>query len=218
MDKLYELIDSRIKLVQDNTSLKVKPCIIKDIYDDGYVLVQPIGSEVSYKVLNYSGTDMRRGDNAQLFYTGNILGNNGYIGASMYRPNLGEIGLDSHTGNVAVRSGAAAHHFVEAEVNTQIIFNFNAVVYGSNSEAGTITFRSHMDSRSSSFSTIDTIHPGEYKTINYTDSMPILKGIHEMYVWAGGVGTVMSVECRVSGTGFHSPSTPQTPTVPFLTY
>lgn len=216
MDELYELIDSRIKKVQDNTSLKSLPCVIVDIYNDGYVIVQPIGSEVTYRVLNYSGTDIRRGDNALLFYTGDVLSNNGYIGASFYRPNSNSLPLFSHTGNAALHSGAAAEGFIQVERASQIACFFNAVVYGSNTTTGTISFRVHIDSRSQSFLSIDTIHPGEYKTISFNDIINVTQGVHEIYVYASGVGTVTDVESHVSGDGFRIPTTPQTPSVPFL--
>lgn len=216
MDDLYELIDLRIKKIQDNTSLHSIPCVITDIENNGYLTVQPIGSEVTYRVLNYSGTDVRRGDNALLFYTGNVLSNNGYIGASSYRPNSGQLTLFPYTGNTETHSGAAADGFIEVEQATQITCFFNAVVHGTNSTSGTISFRVFVDTRPWGYMTIDTINPNEYRTISFNDVISVGQGIHEIFVYASGVGTVMTVESYVMGSGFHAPTVPCTPTPPLL--
>lgn len=80
MDKLFDVIDNRIKKVtsaQKNT--QIKPAIVKNVTETT-VEVTPIGMNVNLVLPNYTGSFINVGDEVRIAYTGqNPQENNAYI-------------------------------------------------------------------------------------------------------------------------------------------
>lgn len=209
MDELCELIDSRIKKVQDNTSLHSVPCVITDIYNDGYIKVKPVGSEVEYKALNYTAMGVRKGDNAILFYTGNILSNNGYIGAAWYDQNMGKQRLNvtlDPSGTLPSGSGFICSATTQLERAETFQLFFTTTVFGNASTANTMTFEVFIDGYAASSMIFNqTVRPNEYDVVSFVVPITLSQGLHEISVFAIGNGQIQHLNSHLAGVNLHAP-------------
>lgn len=89
MNDIIQLIDSRInKQSRESTTLSSTPCHILDVYQNGNVKIHVFQNNSEYVVPNYSGSDLIVGEEAQLFFQGNISsGRFMYIGAAVNKQN-----------------------------------------------------------------------------------------------------------------------------------
>lgn len=209
MDSLYELIDSRIKKAQDNTTLHSVPCTITEIYNDGYIKVQPVGSEVEYKALNYTAMGIRKGDNVILYYRGNVLSNNGYIGAAWYDQNMGKQRMDIDLGSDGMLPeghGVVCSATTQLERGETFQLFFTATIFGNISVANTMTFEVFVNGQTSSNMIFNqTIKPNEYDVVNFTVPITLPQGIHEIYVFAIGNGQFQHLTSHLAGVNLHAP-------------
>ena len=91
MNDLIQLIDSRINTqLRESTALSSVPCRISEVYPNGNVKVLVIKNNAEYVFPNYSGSDLFEGEEAQLFFQGDIsLGRFMYVGASVNKQSGG---------------------------------------------------------------------------------------------------------------------------------
>lgn len=209
MDSLYELIDSRIKKVQDDTALHSVPCTITEIYNDGYIKVKPAGSAVEYKALNYTAMGVRKGDNVILYYTGNVLSNNGYIGAAWYDQNMGKQKMDitlDGSGELPNGSGVVCSATTQLERGETFQLFFTATIFGNIASANTMTFEVFVNGQTASSMIFNqTIKPNEYDVVSFTVPITLPQGIHEIYVFAIGNGQFQHLTSHLAGVNLHAP-------------
>lgn len=199
MNDLLTLIDSRVKKCQDKSSLKSTPCTV--IGTDGdYYVVELISDKATYKVLNRSGSKVAIGDNATLFYNGNLITeNNGYIGAVTYKDEQMLYGTTT-TGSVNNLSNPILTKTVQAKAQANCILVFNSVFLGGQ---GTLTLTLYIDGTAHPFKSLTTLHQSEYSTISFNIPFSLTVGQHTVNVYASGDGTAEYILGCVIGNGIE---------------
>lgn len=202
MNDLLTLIDLRIKKNQDKSSLKSAPCTV--IGTDGdYYIVQLIADNATYKVLNRSGSKVSVGDNATLFYNGNLINeNNCYIGAVTYKDERLFYG-NAFTGSIVNYNNPIFAQSIQANVQTNCILAFNAVFLGGQ---GTTTLTLNIDGQAHPFKSYVTLHQGEHSTISFNIPLSLVVGQHTISIYASGDGTIENILGCVIGNGIEEVS------------
>lgn len=77
------------KRIASNSFIKTIPCTVIDASNDEKVQVSLNTNGAVYTVQNRSGSSLNNGENVSLYYSGSIIGNNAYIGASLNKQDGG---------------------------------------------------------------------------------------------------------------------------------
>lgn len=95
MDDFRKLIESSILTALQNANyLKTTPCTVT-VVSDNLATVKLVDNGAEYTLPNWSGSNLVVGENAQLYYKGNIISEStAYIGASLNKESGGGGGSD----------------------------------------------------------------------------------------------------------------------------
>lgn len=202
MNDLIQLIDSRINTqLRESTALSSVPCRISEVYPNGNVKVLVINNNAEYTVPNYSGSDLFEGEEAQLFFQGDIsLGRFMYVGASANKQSGGTFSFVSGSkmpGEVFTQERVVSRINFRCTERTPCLLFFNASVFGST--AGDLNIKIYIDDIISDFTSITTLNLNEYRTVSFSLPEFFSSGEHHVKITACGSGNFTSVNSYVLG-------------------
>lgn len=202
MNDLMQLIDNRInRQLKRSTSLNSVPCRILELLPDGNVRVMVVQNNSEYIVPNYSGSGLYVGEEAQLFFQGNISsGRFMYIGASINKQNSSTFNFitgDKMPGEVFDHERIISQINFQCREQTPCLFFFNATVLGNS--AGELSIRIYSDERMNSFTPITTLGNDEHRTISFSLSENYDSGYHQLKITACGSGNIVNINTYIIG-------------------
>ena len=204
MNDLLQLVDARInKKFKESTALSSVPCRISEVYHNGNVKVLVINNNSEYVVPNYSGSDLFEGEEAQLFFHGDISsGRFMYVGASVNKQSGGTFGLvvgSNMPGEVFAQERVVSRINFRCKERTPCLLFFNATVFGST--AGDLNIKIYIDENISDFTSITTLNSNEYRTVSFSLPEIFSSGEHHVKITACGFGSFLSMSNCISGYG-----------------
>ncbi|MCM1271853.1 MAG: hypothetical protein NC247_14720 [Ruminococcus flavefaciens] len=204
MNDLIQLIDSRINTqLRESTALSSVPCRISEVYPNGNVKVLVIKNNAEYVVPNYSGSDLFKGEEAQLFFQGDIsLGRFMYVGASVNKQSGGTFSFVSGSkmpGEVFTQERVVSRINFRCTEHTPCLLFFNASVLGST--AGDLNIKIYIDDIISDFTSITTLNLNEYRTVSFSLPEFFSSGEHHVKITACGSGNFCAVSSCILGCG-----------------
>ncbi|MCM1009154.1 MAG: hypothetical protein NC485_14795 [Ruminococcus flavefaciens] len=204
MNDLIQMIDNRInRQLRNSTALSSVPCRILEVYPDGNAKVLVINNNAEYVVPNYSGSDLLIGEEAQLFFQGDVsLGRFMYVGASVNKQSGGTFGLvvgSNMPGEVFQQERVVSRINFRCKERTPCLLFFNATVFGSTS--GDLNIKIYIDDIISDFNSITTLNLNEYRTVSFSLPEIFSSGEHHVKITACGFGSFLSMSNCISGYG-----------------
>lgn len=202
MNDIIQLIDSRInKQSRESTTLSSTPCHILDVYQNGNVKIHVFQNNSEYVVPNYSGSDLIVGEEAQLFFQGNISsGRFMYIGAAVNKQNNSNLSYvlgSTMIGEVFTQERIISQVNFRCKEQTLCLFFFNAAVLGSTS--GELVIKLYIDDVVNDFISVNTLNVNEYRTISFSFPEIYSSGEHEIKIMAYGVGNITALNTYILG-------------------
>lgn len=202
MNDLLQLVDARInKKFKESTALSSVPCRISEVYHNGNVKVLVINNNAEYVVPNYSGSDLFEGEEAQLFFRGDISSDRFmYVGASVNKQSGGAFSFVSGSkmpGEVFTQERVVSRINFRCKERTPCLLFFNATVLGST--AGDLNIKIYIDDIISDFNSITTLNLNEYRTVSFSLPEIFSSGEHHVKITACGSGNFTSINSYVMG-------------------
>ena len=203
MNGLVTLIDERIK--KNGAGVTIVPCTVLELKDNQFVKVATVANGDVYTVLNESGSNVEVGETVQVAYSGLLTGKNAYIIASKNKSSEGkyanivgsvQVGALFETYRIVGNLGAKANDIT----NCVLYVNCNM----NTSTDGEAEFMVEVNGSTHSFSPKTSLVTNEYKYLSFQIPIVLASGANEVYVYAKGVGNVLSMETFIGGHGIEA--------------
>ena len=203
MGAFEDLVQREIdKRLAKSTLISTAPCRVIEVLDDEKYLVQLITNNSKIKLTNYSGSPLEVGENAQVFYRGDIITQqSAYIGASLTKG--GDGGKDVYIlgtktlGSLTVAEKTFCNVAVKALKETTITLGFNANILGLTN--GDYVFKFYVDSEQYDYVVKGNDVADKYENCNVILPISLTIGEHIVEINGSGSGTVEDLKAFVSG-------------------
>lgn len=214
MDKLFQLIDERIAyMAKKMPFISSLPCEVTEVLADNMVKVQLFSDGAIYTVPNWSGSALRVGENAHLFFRGSTFSEStAYVGACInknsspvYVQGYGYLGALTSTSRNVAKIGFK--NFAQ-----EVYLVFNAVAQIDENNAGDGAFTITIDETAQTYVPQFSGVQGGYANISFTLPYTLALGEHDITI--GGTGSYASltmINCFVFGD-VQSNESPYSPT------
>lgn len=188
MDALFKLIDERIsKGIKSAPFIQNEICVVEGLTENGLVQVKVLSTSLHITVPNWSGSPVEVGENAQLFYKGNVLSEQtAYIGASANKDSGTKLKLGSVIEKVnTITLGNEETVLGKVQINNYsetLTVSVNLTFQGDESEAGNGLIYIYVDGVSESYVPQFNINNQEYKIISFSIPLDLSIGNHTMEI------------------------------------
>ena len=202
MDKLFQLIDERIAyMAKKMPFISSLPCAVTEVLENNMVKVQLFSDGAIYTVPNWSGSALRVGENAHLFFRGSTFSEStAYVGACInknsspvYVNGYGYLGALTSTSRNVAKIG-----FKNFAQEVYLVFNAVAQIDENNAGGGafTITIDETTQTYVPQFSGVQ----GGYANISFTLPYTLALGEHDITIsGTGSYASLTMINCFVFG-------------------
>ena len=214
MDKLFQLIDERIAyMAKKMPFISSLPCAVTEVLENNMVRVQVFSDGAIYTVPNWSGSALRVGENAHLFFRGSTFSEStAYVGACInknsspvYVNGYGYLGALTSTSRNVAKIG-----FKNFAQEVYLVFNAVAQIDENNAGGGafTITIDEAAQTYVPQFSGVQ----GGYANVSFTIPYTLALGEHDITIsGTGSYASLTMINCFVFGD-VQSNESPYSPT------
>lgn len=201
MDSLIELIDNRIDKAFGKSSYVNSALGLVTNIDGGSYLVRLITTGATYKIPNYSGSDVAIGQTVHVYWRGGFLSNQtAYIGATLSKQsNVEYIYGSKTTATLSTNDQTVMSFSFTAQTTSTVTLTFNAQI--ESSENGTVMFTIVVNDTALLYTPKQSVASG-YAHCSFTLPVAIATtGTQSVVVKAKGVGSIAQIESFIMGQG-----------------
>jgi len=212
MDKLFQLIDERIAyMAKKMPFISSLPCEVTEVLDNNMVKVQLFSDGAIYTVPNWSGSALRVGENAHLFFRGSTFSEStAYVGAAPTRLTTNYVVSTNKLGELLSTEREVATIYF-SNYSSKLLLICNACVQGNNSSNGSGNFKIYIDNVLQDYIVRFSVIGNGYETVAFTLPYELDLGSHKITIGViGEYANLTAMMCYVYGAveTYEPPYTP----------